>query len=111
MIKGTNVWPKLKTWENSILFFETSEEKPKHSYVEYWLRNYGSMGILQKGKGIIFGKPYDNLYYEEYKRAILKVVREELKLYDLPILFNLNFGHTAPMFIIPYGAKAKLILN
>lgn len=108
MIKGTNVWPKLKTWENSILFFETSEEKPNPTYVEYWLRSYGSMGILQKARGIIFGKPYDNLYYEEYKSAILKIVRDELKLYNLPILFNLNFGHTSPMFTIPYGAKAEI---
>jgi len=108
MIKGTQVWPKLKVWENSILFFETSEEKPTPTYVEYWLRNYGSMGILQKAKGIIFGKPYDNLYYEEYKHAILKVVRDELKLYNLPILYNVNFGHTAPMITIPYGAKAEI---
>ena len=64
-------------------------------------------GILQKAKGIIFGKPYDNLYYEEYKRAILKVVREELN-YDLPYYLNMNFGHTAPMITIPYGAKAEI---
>ena len=108
MLKGTEVWPELKTWENSIIFFETSEDKPSPTYVEYWLRNYGSMGILQKAKGIIFGKPYDNLYYEEYKKAIIKVIREELKLYDLPILYNMNFGHTAPMHVLPYGAMAEI---
>ena len=48
MIKGTKAWPKLKTWENSILFFETSEEKPEPTYVEYWLRNYGSQGNFTK---------------------------------------------------------------
>ena len=108
MIKGTELWPELETFENSILFFETSEDKPEPTYVEYWLRNYGTMGILQKAKGIIFGKPYDNLYYEEYKKVILKVVREELKLEDLPILYNMNFGHTAPMVTIPYGAMAEI---
>jgi len=108
MIKGTQVWPELEIWENGILFLETSEEKPKPNYVEYWLRNYGAQGILQKVKGIIFGKPYDNIYYEEYKTGILKVVRDELKLYDLPILYNVNFGHTSPMCIIPYGAKAEI---
>ena len=108
MLKGTEVWPELEIWENSILFFETSEDKPVPEYVEYWLRSYGSMGILQKAKGIIFGKPYDNLYYEEYKKAALKIVREELKLYDLPILFNMNFGHTEPIFVIPYGAMAEI---
>lgn len=108
MLKGTEVWPELKAWENSILFFETSEDKSDPTYVEYWLRNYGSIGVLQSVKGIIFGKPYDNLYYEEYKNALIKVVREELKLYDLPILYNMNFGHTAPMCVLPYGAMAEI---
>lgn len=108
MIKGTKLWPKLETFDNSILFFETSEDKPEPTYLEYWLRNYGTMGVLQKVNGIIFGKPYDNLYYEEYKKVILKVVREELNLLELPILYNMNFGHTAPMFIIPYGAMAEI---
>ncbi len=108
MIKGTELWPKLEVFEDCILFFETSEEKPEPSYVEAWLRNYGTIGILQKVKGVIFGKPYDNLYYEEYKNVILKIIRDELKLVDLPILYNMNFGHTAPMFTIPYGAKAEI---
>jgi len=72
------------------------------------LRNYGSQGILQKAKGIIFAKPYDNLYYEEYKKVILNVVRKELKLVDLPILYNMNFGHTSPMITIPYGAIGEI---
>jgi len=108
MIKGTELWPKIEDFEDCILFFETSEDKSEPKYVELWLRSYGTLGILQKAKGIIFGKPYDNVYYEEYKKVILKVVREELKLVDLPILYNMNFGHTAPMFIIPYGALAEI---
>ncbi|MDF2889967.1 MAG: peptidase LD-carboxypeptidase [Clostridia bacterium] len=108
MLKGTEVWPELKAWEDSILFFETSEDKPDPTYVEYWLRNYGSLGILQSIGGIIFAKPYDNLYYEEYKNALIRVVREELKLVNLPILYNMNFGHTAPMCVLPYGALAEI---
>jgi len=108
MIKGTELWPSNDLWANSIIFFETSEEKPEPRYIEYWLRNYGSQGILQKANGIIFGKPYDNLYYEEYKKAILNVIRDELKLVDLPILYNMNFGHTAPMITLPFGAIAEI---
>lgn len=108
MVKETEIWPDKDSWDNSIIFFETSEDKTEPQYIEYWLRNYGSQGILQKTNGIIFGKPYDNLYYDEYKKVILKVVREELKLVDLPILYNMNFGHTAPMIVIPYGAEAEI---
>ncbi|AUD64051.1 LD-carboxypeptidase [Tenericutes bacterium MO-XQ] len=108
MIKGTTLWPSLNEWNDTILFLETSEEKPTPDYIEYWLRNYGAIGILDRIKGIVIGKPFEMKYYDEYKQSILKIVRDEYKLKDLPILYNLNFGHTAPMITIPYGAKATI---
>ena len=111
MIKGTKIWPEENVWNDTILFFETSEDTPSPKYFEYWLRNYGSQGILEKVKGIIFGKPYDNKYYEEYKKVIRKVISDELDLKDLPIMYNMNFGHTSPMMIIPYGALAEIDCN
>ncbi|WP_071460894.1 S66 family peptidase [Bacillus massilinigeriensis] len=105
--KGTELWPEKKYWENSILFFETSEEKPHPSSIIYWLRNYAAQGILQKANGMIFAKPKDESFYEEYKDAILQVM-EEYGLQDLPILYNLDFGHTEPKFILPYGALAEI---
>jgi muramoyltetrapeptide carboxypeptidase LdcA involved in peptidoglycan recycling len=108
MIKGTSLWPTDDMWQGSLLFLETSEEKPTPAMVERWLRNYGSQGILHRINGILWGKPYDNLYYDEYKKVIHKVVAGELGLSNLPILYNLNFGHTAPMTVLPYGALAQI---
>ncbi|MDI2587072.1 LD-carboxypeptidase [Psychrobacillus sp. NEAU-3TGS] len=105
--KGTALWPNDAYWKDSILFFETSEEMPEPTYIEYWLRNYGAQGILQKAKGIIFGKPLKEKYYEEYKESILKIMKE-LDLTNLSILYNLNFGHTEPKFVLPYGALAEI---
>ncbi|GGA46465.1 LD-carboxypeptidase [Psychrobacillus lasiicapitis] len=105
--KGTALWPNDAYWKDSILFFETSEEMPEPTYIEYWLRNYGAQGILQKAKGIIFGKPLKEKYYEEYKESILKIMKE-LDLTNLPILYNINFGHTEPKFVLPYGALAEI---
>ncbi|RDI36888.1 muramoyltetrapeptide carboxypeptidase LdcA involved in peptidoglycan recycling [Falsibacillus pallidus] len=106
-LKGTELWPEKDYWENSIFFFETSEDHPAPNLIRYWLRNYAAQGILQKTKGIIFGKPKDEKYYEEYKQEILQVMKE-YELEDLPILYNLNFGHTEPKFILPYGALAEI---
>lgn len=106
-MKGTELWPEPYIWEDSILFFETSEDKTEPKYITYWLRNYAAQGILQKAKGIIFAKPYGEVYYEEYKEAI-RTVMNEYELTNLPILYNLNFGHTEPKFIIPYGALAEI---
>lgn len=107
MAKGTALWPEGNLFDDAILFFETSEEMPEPKYIEYWLRNYGSQGILQKSKAIVFGKPYQARYYEEYKRSIRKIMSEFL-LFDLPILYNMSFGHNEPMCIMPYGALAEV---
>lgn len=107
MIKGTSLWPSNKIFEDAILFFETSEDMPEPSYIEHWLRNYGSQGILQKVKAIIFGKPYQEKYYEEYKESIRKIILE-LDLLNLPIIYNMSFGHNQPMMCLPYGAMAEI---
>jgi muramoyltetrapeptide carboxypeptidase LdcA involved in peptidoglycan recycling len=43
-------------------------------------------------------------YYEEYK----SVWREAVDNSKLPILYNVNFGHSAPRAILPYGAMAHV---
>lgn len=108
MLKGTELWPSLDKFEGAILFIETSEDMPAPTHVEYWLRNYGTQGILQKLGGIIWGKPYNNAYYEEYKNIIKKVIGNELGLTELPVLYNMNFGHTEPMICIPFGARGLI---
>lgn len=45
--KGTDIWPEKEYWENSILFFETSEEYPDPNLIKYWLRNYAAQGIYK----------------------------------------------------------------
>ena len=108
MAKGTEIWPAKAEWEGKLIFFETSEEKTTPEMLRRWLRNYGVQGIFEKAVGLLFAKPYDEQYYEEYKEVILEVVREELRLCDLPIFYNMSFGHTAPMSIMPYGAMAEI---
>ena len=107
MMKGTLLWPSIDKFEDSILFLETSEEMPDPNYIEYWLRNYASQGILQKLKAIIFGKPYQEKHYQEYKISIMKII-EELDLLELPIIYNMTFGHNEPMTCLPYGALAEI---
>lgn len=54
------------------------------------------------------GKPQDEVYYNEYKSAILQVVAEEEHLTALPIFYNVNFGHAMPIGILPYGIMAEM---
>lgn len=108
MMKGTEIWPDEKMWEDAIVFLEVSDDILKPVYLEISLRAYANLGVFKKAKAIVFGKPYNNEYYEEYKRSILRVIYREEGLTDLPILYNVNFGHTSPMITIPYGALGKV---
>lgn len=106
-LKGTSLWPTLDVWKGAILFLETSEVKPDPFFIAHWLRGYAAMGILEEIQGIIFGRPYDNAHAEEYKHMVLKVLDEE-GLYDLPVIMQMDFGHTCPTFTLPYGCLAAI---
>lgn len=108
MLFGTEIFPAPEQWDGAILFIETSEDKPSPDLVKYIMRNMAAQGILKRLNGIIVGKPQGEQYYEEYKETILKVVSHEEKLTDLPVLYNVNFGHASPIGIIPYGIKAEI---
>lgn len=106
MAKGTLLFPEDKYFDNAIFFMETSEETAPPAFLEDWLRNYATIGILQRLSGIIFAKPYQEIYFKEYQQVILKVLKEINS--DIPVFFNGSFGHNEPMCLLPYGAMAKL---
>jgi muramoyltetrapeptide carboxypeptidase LdcA involved in peptidoglycan recycling len=107
--RGTELFPD--DWQDVILFLETSEEAPPPEMVKRTLRVFAVLGILQKLSGILFGRPGGEISpdkFDEYDQAILQVVREEAGLTDLPIITNMDFGHTSPMFVLPYGVQAEI---
>ncbi len=111
MFIGTDIWPKKEEWKGKILFIEMSDEKPSPSQVKYILRNLVALGIIEQINGILVGKPKGETYYEEYKEVLKEVISKEANKKDLPILYNVNFGHSAPICILPIGAKAKVDLD
>lgn len=104
----TIIKPKRLKKGDKIFFFETSEEKPSPDFVLWTLRNLAAQGILHVINGILVGKPQGEVFYEEYKEAICEVILEEEKLMDLPIFYNVNFGHAKPIGILPYGILTQL---
>jgi muramoyltetrapeptide carboxypeptidase LdcA involved in peptidoglycan recycling len=111
-LKGTHWWPEPERWNGAILFLETSEEAPSPQLFKYWLRNYAAQGILQRLAGLLVGRPGGPTQtpadFEEYDKVLLRIVRDELGLESLPIISQMDFGHTDPMFVLPYGIPAKI---
>jgi len=108
IINGTKIWPSVEEWKDKILFIETSEDKPLPDNFKYFLRTMQAQGIIDVINGIIVGKPQNETYYEEYKEVIKQVISIEAKRPDLPIIYNVNFGHSEPIGIIPYGTLCEI---
>lgn len=110
-LRGTDFWPAPEAWQDAILFLETSEDAPSPQAVLFYLRAYAALGILERLAGILFARPGGGVppeKFAEYERAILQVVAEEQGLADLPIVTGMDFGHTDPPFVLPYGALAEI---
>lgn len=68
----------------------------------------GAEGIFDVIRGVIVGKPARRSKYEPYKQVYRRVVGREAHHPEIPILYNVNFGHADPIGIIPYGVKCRL---
>lgn len=111
--------PTLEQFENIILFTETSEEIPPAYYVARIYRALGERGILARVKGVLVGRPkawefnQQNFpeekakYKKEQREKILKIVRQYNS--SVPVIQNMDFGHTDPQICLPYGKKIKII--
>lgn len=107
LAKGTPLFPDDENFDEAILFLETSEVNTPEWLFEDILRGYGTRGIFNRINGIIFGKPYGEVFYEEYKALLKKVLAEQGKS-DMPVMYNASFGHNEPKFTVPYGAMAEI---
>lgn len=110
MLKGTAWWPAPEAWDGAIFFYETSEGSPDPELVRYWLRNYAATGILRRLSAILLARPdpgTDPDYRRKLEAVFCDVLAEE-GLTALPVLSGLDFGHTQPMLVLPYGVLAEI---
>jgi muramoyltetrapeptide carboxypeptidase LdcA involved in peptidoglycan recycling len=77
--------------------------------VGYWLRNYGSQGILERISGMLVARPMRYTremtvaLYTEIRRVLAEFGRE-----DLPVVANMDFGHTSPQMVVPIGCRTMI---
>ena len=110
-LRGTDYFPSAKDLYSAVLFLETSEEAPPPSFLTRFVRCLAAMGILEGLSGMLLGRPGGSVEpatFHEYAAALCKAVREEYGLNDMPIVTNMDFGHTDPMFVLPIGTKVRI---
>ena len=101
-----------------ILLIETSEEMPSPTEVTRMLRNMGERGLLAQFPAVVIGRPkassresprapeQRSAYRSEQREAVLQA----LEAYNPEALavFGVDFGHTDPQWIIPYGGTMHI---
>lgn len=104
--------------DGAILILESSEDQPSPWVVDYLLSGYGERGWLSRFSGILVGRPkawgihkprsaQESAQYRKTQRAtVIDTVRQYNT--DIPIVQNLDFGHTDPQIIMPLGQNATI---
>jgi muramoyltetrapeptide carboxypeptidase LdcA involved in peptidoglycan recycling len=121
MLRCATPLPTLDQFEEIILIAETSEEIPDEAYVRRMYRALGERGILQRLRGVLVGRPKswefgrerDQPTREQYRAVQRAVTLKTIRSYNatVPVVQNLDFGHTSPQICMPYGAPVRIDCN
>jgi muramoyltetrapeptide carboxypeptidase len=102
-LKGSSSWLDPS---GSILFLETSEEAPSPAEVDSYLTDLEQLGVFDSASGLLFARPYG--YDATNMDALWRVVTERTEESGIPVLANVEAGHTDPMMTLPLGVTAEL---
>ncbi len=109
LLRGTAWWPSL---DGVVLLLETSEEAPPPAALERFVRVLALTGELDRLAGLVLGRPggadLPVSAHAAYDAVLRRVVREEHGAHDLPLVSNVDFGHTDPMWTIPQGVRLRV---
>lgn len=102
-LRGTRWWPD---FDDAILFFETSEDCPSPIAFDEMFLDYANMGILDRVNGLLVSRPYgfDASQHDHF----IDLLTRRVAPYDIPVVANMDFGHTSPQHTIPIGVGATI---
>ena len=102
-LKGSPYWLDPA---GAIFFLELSEEAPSPAHVDAYLTDLEQLGVFDSAAALVFARP---MHYDgERTKALWEVVAARTEAADLPVLANVDCGHTDPMLTLPIGASARL---
>ncbi|MEF2174984.1 MAG: S66 peptidase family protein [Candidatus Absconditabacteria bacterium] len=108
LLQGTEFMPNI---ENSILFLEDDNLVGDSTGLEID-RNLQSIIHLPNFdgvKGIVFGRFQSTSNITQEKMKL--IIKSKKELNNIPVLGNVDFGHTNPMITFPIGGTGKIIAN
>ncbi|MCP9486669.1 MAG: hypothetical protein MSC30_12465 [Gaiellaceae bacterium MAG52_C11] len=89
-----------------VFFLETSEEAPSPADVDGYLTDLEQLGVFDSAAALLFARPYG--YNRGDADALWNVVAQRTEASGIPVLCNVEAGHTDPMMTLPLGSHAEL---
>jgi muramoyltetrapeptide carboxypeptidase LdcA involved in peptidoglycan recycling len=103
LLQGTEFMPSLK---ESILFIEDDHEsKPQH--FDRDLQSLIHQSGFEEVRGIVIGRfqKESNMTNE----LLAKIIKSKKELQGIPVISNIDFGHTIPIITFPIGGKVEIV--
>jgi muramoyltetrapeptide carboxypeptidase LdcA involved in peptidoglycan recycling len=98
-----------------VLLLETSEEMPSAEEVFRILRNAGERGLLAQFPAVLIARAKASVYTDvrtaeqrsAYRAGQRAAVLRAFAAYnpETMIVFDVDFGHTDPQWVLPYGGR------
>ena len=99
--------PGKTDFDGAILFVEDIEEFFTPQCVKTFFRWLGGRGYLSVLNGVVIGKLNYRKDFSEHAEQIIAVTKQ-YGMDHLPIMYGLDFGHTNPQCIMPFGVSAEI---
>jgi muramoyltetrapeptide carboxypeptidase len=103
LLQGTEYFPSLA---NSILFIEDDEESLPHTF-DRDLQSLIHLPDFKYVKGIVIGR--FQKASEITNEILIKIIKTKKEIDKLPVIANVDFGHTDPKITFPIGGEVNLV--
>ena len=107
-----------ENYAGCVLLIETSEAMPSDDEVYWILQSFGERGLLGQFPAVLVGRakawttrrPLDLDEKRAFRRSQHDAIRRAFERYGQNplIVFDVDFGHTDPQFIIPTGGLVRI---
>ena len=102
LLQGTEYFPDLT---DSVLFIEDDDESPAHTF-DRDLQSLLHLPDFDKVKGIVIGRFQKGSNIT--KEKLTTIIKTKRELNTMPVIGNVDFGHTDPKITFPIGGLVSL---
>jgi muramoyltetrapeptide carboxypeptidase LdcA involved in peptidoglycan recycling len=106
-LKGSPDWLDLT---GAVLVLEPSENcfvnVSSPPFIDAHLTDLARLGVFEQIAALVFGRPYG--YCDEDLSALWELVTAHTAHSGIPVLANVDCGHTDPMLTLPLGGRARV---